>query len=161
MDTKKIGEFLKELRKQNNMTQEQLGEQIGVTNKTISRWETGSYMPPIEYLKLLSDIYQISINEIIAGKILDSENYKQESEENITIVFETIEAKNKKFENIMIALLGITAVLAISILSLLPDGESLTHSEKLKELLVIIFVCALAVISNSLNLVAMSLQTGK
>lgn len=41
MDTQKIGKFLKELRKENNMTQEQLGEKIGVTNKTVSRWETG------------------------------------------------------------------------------------------------------------------------
>ena len=40
MDVQKIGAFLKELRKQNNMTQEQLGERIGVTNKTVSRWET-------------------------------------------------------------------------------------------------------------------------
>ncbi len=65
MDGQKIGGFLKELRKQNNMTQEQLGERIGVTNKTVSRWETGKYMPPIEHLKLLSDLYQISINEIL------------------------------------------------------------------------------------------------
>lgn len=40
MDTKKVGLFLKQLRKENNMTQEQLGEKIGVTNKTVSRWET-------------------------------------------------------------------------------------------------------------------------
>lgn len=46
MDTKKVGLFLKQLRKENNMTQEQLGEKIGVTNKTVSRWETGNYMPP-------------------------------------------------------------------------------------------------------------------
>lgn len=51
MDTKKVGAFLKKLRKENNMTQEQLGERIGVTNKTISRWETGNYMPPVECLE--------------------------------------------------------------------------------------------------------------
>ena len=44
------------------MTQEQLGERIGVTNKTVSRWKTGNHMPPVECLELLSDIYQISIN---------------------------------------------------------------------------------------------------
>lgn len=161
LDTKKIGGFLKELRKQNNMTQEQLGERIGVTNKTISRWETGNYMPPIECLKLLSDIYQISINEIIAGKILNEENYKQESEENITIAFEAMEARNEKLENILISVIGITTVLAISIMFLLPDGESLSSFEKVKEILVVVFVWALAIISNSLNLVAMSLRKSK
>ena len=96
MDTKKIGMFLKELRKQNNMTQEQLGERLGVTNKTISRWETGNYMPPIECLKRLSDIYIISINEIISGKRLNEENYKMEAEENITVAFEQMESKKNK-----------------------------------------------------------------
>ena len=59
MDAKKVGSFLKELRKENSMTQEQLGERLGVTNKTVSRWENGNYMPPVECLELLSDIYQI------------------------------------------------------------------------------------------------------
>lgn len=47
------------------MTQGQLEERIDVTNKTISRWETGNYMPPVECLMMLSDIYEISINEIL------------------------------------------------------------------------------------------------
>ena len=64
MDTVKIGKFLKELRKEKGYTQEALGEKIGVTNKTVSRWETGTYMPPVECLVLLSDIYDVSINEM-------------------------------------------------------------------------------------------------
>ena len=53
MDTIKIGRFLKELRKENKLTQEQLGEKLGVTNKTVSRWETGTYLPPVECLSML------------------------------------------------------------------------------------------------------------
>lgn len=86
MDTKKVGMFLAELRKQNNMTQEQLGEKIGVTNKTVSRWETGAYMPPIEMLEVLGDLYDISINEIISGEKLDETAYKPKAEENIKAV---------------------------------------------------------------------------
>ena len=93
MDVQKIGAFLKELRKQNNLTQEQLGEKVGVTNKTVSRWETGKYMPPIECLKLLSDIYQISINEILIGEKLNEEDYKGAAEDNIVYTMEEIEAK--------------------------------------------------------------------
>ena len=51
MDMVKIGKFLAELRKGHNLTQEELGEKLGVTNKTISRWETGTYMPPVECWK--------------------------------------------------------------------------------------------------------------
>lgn len=68
MDTKKIGQFLKKLRKEKNMTQEELGNRVGVTNKTISKWENGNYMPPVDVLMLLSDIYSVSINEILNGR---------------------------------------------------------------------------------------------
>ena len=48
MDQIKIGSFITQLRRENSLTQEQLGERLGVTNKTVSRWETGTYMPDIE-----------------------------------------------------------------------------------------------------------------
>lgn len=94
MDTKMVGSFLKKLRKENNMTQEQLGERIGVTNKTVSRWETGNYMPPVESLILLSDIYGISINEILAGKRLEMDELKEVADENVTKVLGELEAIN-------------------------------------------------------------------
>lgn len=85
MDMQKIGNFLAELRKSQNLTQEELGTEIGVTNKTISRWENGNYLPPIEMLQILSKKYDVSINEILSGKRLDNESYKSKAEENITI----------------------------------------------------------------------------
>ena len=54
MDQVKIGKFLAMLRKKENLTQEELGEKIGVTNKTISRWENGTYMPDIEMFLISS-----------------------------------------------------------------------------------------------------------
>ena len=57
MDTKKIGTFLKELRNENGMTQEQLGEKIGVTNKTVSRWENGIFLPPVDILLAISQLF--------------------------------------------------------------------------------------------------------
>ena len=71
MNTKVIGKFLKELRKEKDMTQEELGDKIGVTNKTISKWENGNYMPPIDVLMLLSEMYGVSINEILNGRKLE------------------------------------------------------------------------------------------
>lgn len=161
MDIQKIGAFLKELRKQNNMTQEQLGIRVGVTNKTVSRWETGKYMPPVECLKLLSDIYQITINEILMGEKLNEEHYKEASENNITIVLEEIEAKEKKFENTMFIVMGITSLLAIASMFLLPDSSVLTAVEKAKEIIVVILIWIMALISNTLSIIAIASRKNK
>lgn len=83
MDMVKMGSFLAELRKEHNLTQAELGEKLGVTNKTVSRWETGNYMPPIEMLEQLSDMYGLTINELISGSKLSTEDYKTMAEANI------------------------------------------------------------------------------
>lgn len=83
MDMVKIGKFLAQLRREKELTQEQLGEQLGVTNKTISRWENGNYLPPVEMLQLMSGIYDVSINEILSGERLTPDNYREKAEENI------------------------------------------------------------------------------
>lgn len=147
MDTKMIGSFLKELRKENNMTQEQLGERIGVTNKTVSRWETGNYMPPVESLVLLSDIYGISINEILAGKRLEMDELREVADDNVTKVLGELEGDCKKFEKRMIIILIINAILAISIITLLP-------LKSWKDIAIFIMVLAMAFLSNVVNMVA-------
>ena len=68
MDQVKIGSFLKELRRERNLTQESLAEKLYVSNRTVSRWETGSNMPDIGMLVQLADFYGVSIPEIIAGE---------------------------------------------------------------------------------------------
>lgn len=68
MDQVKIGAFLKRLRKEKNFTQEQLAEQLGVSNRTVSRWETGSNMPDISLLVEIAEFYNISVAELIDGE---------------------------------------------------------------------------------------------
>ncbi len=68
MDQKKIGQFLKTLRKEKKITQEMLAEALHVSNRTVSRWETGNNMPDISLLVELSEFYQVSISEIIEGE---------------------------------------------------------------------------------------------
>lgn len=89
MDLETIGAFLTQLRKEQGLTQEQLGEKLGVTNKTISRWEKGNYLPPAQMLKALSELYGVSINELLSGERLGVEEYPKRAEENITAVLET------------------------------------------------------------------------
>lgn len=98
MDLIKIGKFLAELRHEKNLTQEQLGEKLGVTNKTVSRWENGNYMPPVEMLRLLSELYSVSINEILSGERLSDIEYKEKAEENIKAALETSFSLKEKTE---------------------------------------------------------------
>lgn len=83
MDQVKTGKFIAELRKEQRLTQEQLGEKLGVTNKTVSRWETGSYMPPVDVLLELSRVLSISINELLSGERLNNEQLRQKADENV------------------------------------------------------------------------------
>lgn len=89
MELTKIGKFIAELRKEQGLTQEQFGEKIGVTNKTVSRWETGAYMPPTDALLIISKMCDVSINELLSGKRLTNEEYKQAAEKNLTQTIKT------------------------------------------------------------------------
>lgn len=68
MDTVKIGNFLRELRKEKNLTQEQLAEVFSVSNRTVSRWETGSNMPDISLLLEMAEYYGLDVSEILNGE---------------------------------------------------------------------------------------------
>ncbi len=83
MDQKEIGRFLAELRKEKHITQEELGNKLGVTNKTISRWENGNYMPDLSLIPDICQELNIGINEFISGKKLDNETFRQQADSNI------------------------------------------------------------------------------
>ncbi len=68
MDQIKTGKYIAKLRKEKGLTQEALGDLLGVSNKTVSRWETGIYMPDIETLSLLSKYFGCSIEELLSGE---------------------------------------------------------------------------------------------
>ena len=83
MEQEKTGKFIAECRKNKKMTQEQLAEKIGVSRKSISRWENGTSMPDYAILDILCKTLDISINELYYGKKLDKENYKDLSEKSL------------------------------------------------------------------------------
>jgi len=87
MDQAKIGKFIGTMRKLQGMTQEQLGEKLGVTNKTVSRWETGKYMPDIDKLQELSALLGVSVNELLAGeRIENTDDLIKKADENLISV---------------------------------------------------------------------------
>lgn len=83
MDMIKLGAFLAALRKEQGLTQEQLAQQLGTTSKTISRWETGAYMPPVEMLALLSQRYGLTINELLEGERIAPEDKPARADKTI------------------------------------------------------------------------------
>ncbi len=89
MDLVQIGKFIAELRKEQKFTQEQLGEKMGVTNKTVSRWENGNYLPPADMLLAMSRLFGVSVNEILCGKRLSEEDYKEAAETNLVHTLES------------------------------------------------------------------------
>lgn len=80
MDQKKFGSFLRELRKEKQLTQEQLAERFGVTSRSVSRWETGSNMPDLSILVELADFYDVDIGDIIDGERKGEDMNKEEKE---------------------------------------------------------------------------------
>ena len=99
MNQEKIGKFIAEKRKERNLTQEQLAEKLGVTNRSISNWENGKNMPDLSLFKPLCNELNISINELMSGEIIDNKNYINVLEENIVDMVSDLERK-KKEENI-------------------------------------------------------------
>lgn len=84
MDQIKVGNFIAAMRKEQGLTQESLGEKLGVTNKTISRWETGKYMPDIDKLQELSTCLGVSVNELLSGeKIESADDFVKKADENL------------------------------------------------------------------------------
>lgn len=120
MDMKKTGAFLKTLRKEKKYTQEELAEYLNVSNRTVSRWETGTNLPDIGLLVQLSDFYGVDVRELIDGE-RKSEQKNKESQDSIKKVAEYSRLKEKILIRriILVVVLGIVAwcvSLAISLL---------------------------------------------
>ena len=123
MDQIKIGKFIAEMRKEQNLTQIDLAEQLGISNKTISKWECGNGMPDYAVMETLCDILKINVNELLSGKRLPSKDYNKKAEENMmSLIQESSEKKMwPRFESLT-AILGIMALLATVVLMILSCG---------------------------------------
>lgn len=94
MNVVKFGSFLKELRKEYGLTQEELAEKLGVTNRTVSRWETGTNIPDVDVLIYLSELYRVDLKELLDGEKKEIEH----KTEDIQIVAQVAEYGAKKEE---------------------------------------------------------------
>lgn len=127
MDQKKIGLFLKELRKEKTLTQSQLAEQLNVSDRTVSRWETGTNLPDLSILVELADFYDIDICEIIDGE-RKSENMNEEVKETVLKLSDYTETINQKIKGrlfvlTVIAIIGMIAFVIIEVMGLDTPGS--------------------------------------
>lgn len=110
MDQKKIGLFLRELRNEKNLSQEQLAEEFGVSSRSISRWENGNTMPDISIIIELADFYDVDIREIIHGE-RKSENMDKELKDTLVTVADYTNNENGKIMQSAVNMAIITSVL--------------------------------------------------
>ncbi len=125
MNQEKIGKFIAKCRKEKKITQSELAEQLGVTDRSISNWENGKNMPDLSLFKPLCDIFNITINELLSGEKLAKDEYQEKFEENIV---NTIDYSTKKFNayNQLISLIIIVfgLFIAISAIMIFPSESS-------------------------------------
>ena len=120
MDTKKIGAFLKQCRKEKNLTQEQLAEKFEVSARTVSRWETGINMPDLSILVQLAEYYDVEIRELLDGERSQTMNKEmKETLDKVAVYEEWVKQKALKAGNLAFASMLVISVLAIIIQMLL------------------------------------------
>ena len=110
MDQIKIGKFISECRKQKQLTQIQLAEKLGITDKAISKWERGISMPDTSIMLELCGILNISVNELLSGEKIIMENRDQTNEQLLLDMAKELEKKNKTIWSAMWAIMTVSII---------------------------------------------------
>lgn len=118
MNQEKIGKFIAELRKEKNMTQVDLANKLGITDRAISKWENGRGMPDLSFLKPLCEILDISINELLSGKRLNKKEHQEKLEENIIKTIDYTDTKIKKTKKTFKIILSIIILFVVILVTL-------------------------------------------
>lgn len=116
MNQEKIGRFIAELRKEKKMTQIDLANKLGITDRAISKWENGRGMPDLSLLAPLCEILDVSINELLSGARLDKKDYQEKLEENIINTIDYTDKKIKKTKKIFIITISIILMFIVMLM---------------------------------------------
>lgn len=125
MNQEKIGKFIAECRKEKKMTQMELGEKLGVTEKSISNWENGRNMPDLSLFKPLCDILGITINDLMSGEKINDENYQERFEENIVNTIDYSRKELNKYNQVISLIIIIFGLfISLSAIMIFPSESS-------------------------------------
>ena len=118
MDQILIEKFIAQERKRKGYTQKQLSEKLGISDKTVSKWETGNGFPEVSLLLPLCSELDITVNELLSGERVSEEDYRRKAEENmVNLVKEAQESKKKIILSAMVAILVIVAATPLFVLA--------------------------------------------
>ncbi len=117
MDITKIGQFIRKLRKENSLTQKEVADQLNVSEKTISKWETGNGFPEISLMLPLCKLFKISINELLSGERLDENQYVEKAEENMTYLVDKTAPRKKVIISTISCILSTLSSLILILIS--------------------------------------------
>ena len=146
MNQEKIGKFISKIRKEKKITQKQLAEKLGITDRAISKWENGKSMPDLSLLKPLSECLDITINELLTGEHIDKKEKEEKLEENFVNAINYNKKKNNLNELIFyvfILIFGIVMMITSMSIFNTPIGFTTWHSIIGTYILMIIFSCLL------------------
>lgn len=124
MEQVKIGKFIQTMRKEQSLTQRDLAEKLNISDKTVSKWETGNGLPEVSLMLPLCKLLNISVNELLSGEKLDEKQYYKKAEENIMdLLKEKAEAKKKIIMSVLILLIAMLAGFTLIVIAALLDME--------------------------------------
>ena len=113
MDKSIVGKFIAEQRRLHSLTQKQFAEKLDVTDKAVSRWETGKGYPDIETLEKISIVFGVTVNDILSGEILTPEKKEEKADENIIDAMKTTKKVKKKWQIIAVIMAIVTLFVSI------------------------------------------------
>ena len=151
MDQKRIGKFIAECRKDKKMTQSELAEKLGVTDKSIGNWENARCMPDLSLFKPLCDELGITINDLLSGEKIDKDKYQEKFEENIVNTIDYSTKKINKYSNI-VGLLFIIFGLFISMSAIMIFPSESSWGSIYSVFGIVIFVIGISKLTNKIKL---------
>ena len=125
MDQEKIGKFIADCRKEKGLTQLQLAEKLGISNRAVSKWETGKSCPDVSLMLELCSVLEITVNELLSGERILMEDYQKKAEENLVeLQDKKIKAQKmlKKVELVWMAIAILLAPVHLAINYFYPDN---------------------------------------
>ena len=116
MDQIKIGKYIAKCRKNNKITQSELAEKLGVTDRAISNWENGKNLPDVSFFKPLCNELNITINDLLSGEKVEKNTYQEKLEENVFSVISNVNTKITRIRKTILILVSMIIVILLTLI---------------------------------------------